>query len=69
MIKITDVAREAGVSPSTVSHVLNGNRPISQKTREKVLEVIEQLGYQPNTNARALKKQAQRYYRFSLLRI
>ncbi len=55
MIKITDVAREAGVSPSTVSHVLNGNRPISQKTRERVLEVIERLGYQPNTNARALK--------------
>ena len=55
MIKITDVAREAGVSPSTVSHVLNGNRPISQKTRERVLEVIDRLGYQPNTNARALK--------------
>ena len=55
MIKITDVAREAGVSPSTVSHVLSGNRPISQKTRDKVLEVIDRLGYEPNTNARALK--------------
>lgn len=55
MIKITDVAREAGVSPSTVSHVLNGKRPISGKTCNKVLTVIERLGYQPNTNARALK--------------
>jgi len=55
MVKITDVAREAGVSPSTVSHVLNGNRPISQKTKDRVLAVIERLGYQPNTNARALK--------------
>ena len=55
MVKITDVAREAGVSPSTVSHVLNGNRPISQKTKNNVLAVIDRLGYQPNTNASALK--------------
>lgn len=55
MVKITDVAKEAGVSPSTVSHVLNGNRPISQKTKNKVLAVIDRLGYQPNTNASALK--------------
>jgi len=55
MVKITDVAREAGVSPSTVSHVLNGNRPISQKTKDHVLAVIDRLGYQPNTNASALK--------------
>ena len=55
MVKITDVAKEAGVSSSTVSHVLSGNRPISQITREHVLKVIERLGYEPNTNARALK--------------
>jgi len=55
MVKITDVARVAGVSPSTVSHVLNGKRPISKQTRERVLTVIEELGYLPNPNAQALK--------------
>ncbi len=55
MSKITDVAREAGVSPSTVSHVLSGNRPISQKTRERVLAAIRKLKFVPNSNARALK--------------
>ena len=55
MVKITDVAKAAGVSPSTVSHALNGNRPISQKTKDRVLAVVDRLGYQPNTKARALK--------------
>jgi len=55
MAKITDVARLAGVSPSTVSHVLNGKRPISQATRERVMAAIEKLDYTPNANARALK--------------
>jgi LacI family transcriptional regulator len=55
MVKITDVAKEANVSASTVSHVLSGNRPISKKTRERVLEVINRLGYEPNKNAQALK--------------
>lgn len=55
MAKITDVAKAAGVSTSTVSHVLSGNRPISQKTRDKVLKVIDKLGYEPNINAQSLK--------------
>ena len=55
MTKITDVAQKAGVSPSTVSHVLNGKRPISQATKLRVLAAIEELGYTPNLNARALK--------------
>jgi LacI family transcriptional regulator len=55
MAKITDVARLAGVSPSTVSHVLNGKRPISLPTRERVLAAIEELHYTPDANARALK--------------
>ncbi len=53
--KITDVAKYAGVSPSTVSHVLSGNRPISRETRERVLAAIHELDYHPNPNARALK--------------
>ena len=55
MVKITDVAKAAGVSPSTVSHVLSGNRPISKATRERVLSIIKKLGYTPNPNARAMK--------------
>lgn len=53
--KITDVAKHAGVSASTVSHVLSGNRPISETTKRRVLDAIEALGYHPNPNARALK--------------
>ncbi len=55
MVRITDVAKAAGVSPSTVSHVLNGKRPISQATKAKVFQAIEELGYSPNPNAQALK--------------
>ncbi|MBT2514871.1 LacI family DNA-binding transcriptional regulator [Arthrobacter sp. ISL-30] len=49
-----DVAAAAGVSQSTVSYVMSGKRPISEKTRKKVEAAIEQLTYQPNAGARAL---------------
>ncbi|MGO4145537.1 LacI family DNA-binding transcriptional regulator [Paenarthrobacter sp. YAF11_1] len=49
-----DVAQAAGVAQSTVSYVLSGKRPISEKTRKKVEDAIEQLTYQPNAGARAL---------------
>jgi len=55
-----DVARVAGVSQSTVSYVLTGNRPISEQTRRRVLDAIEQLTYQPNAGARALASQRTR---------
>jgi len=42
-----DVARAAGVAPSTVSYVLNGKRPISAETRRQVEQCIRQLGYRP----------------------
>jgi DNA-binding LacI/PurR family transcriptional regulator len=54
MATIKDVAREAGVSISTVSHSLSGKRPISEPTRRRVLEAVERLGYRPNWNARSL---------------
>nr|BFE28893.1 LacI family DNA-binding transcriptional regulator [Actinomadura rugatobispora] len=54
MVKITDVARHAGVSPSTVSYVLSGKRSISPETRERVLASIAVLGYRPHAGARAL---------------
>ncbi|WP_328871758.1 LacI family transcriptional regulator [Streptomyces sp. NBC_00287] len=54
MVKITDVARRAGVSPSTVSYALSGKRPISEETRRRVEEAIRELGYRPHAGARAL---------------
>lgn len=54
MAKIEDVAKHAGVAPSTVSYVLSGKRSITQETRERVLASIEALGYQPHAGARAL---------------
>jgi LacI family transcriptional regulator len=52
---ILDVARLAGVSPSTVTHTLNGKRPIGQETRERVLKAIESLGYVPSRSAQGLR--------------
>lgn len=54
MPKIEDVAKKAGVSVTTVSRVLNNRGYISQKTRVKVNQAIEELNYQPNEMARAL---------------
>jgi DNA-binding LacI/PurR family transcriptional regulator len=48
------VAREAGVSITTVSHVFSGKRHVSEATRARVLEVAESLEYQPRASARAL---------------
>src|ERR1035437_1515341 len=51
-----DVAKLAGVSPATVSYVMNnGPRPVSEETRRRVLLAIEQLSYHPNAIARSLK--------------
>src|SRR5699024_5451338 len=53
-VRISDVARHAGVSPSTVSYVLSGKRSISETTRRRVRRSIEALGYQPHAGARSL---------------
>ncbi|WP_143264504.1 LacI family DNA-binding transcriptional regulator, partial [Amycolatopsis kentuckyensis] len=45
-VTVADVAGAAGVSPSTVSYVITGKRPISPRTRRRVLESIRTLGYQ-----------------------
>jgi LacI family transcriptional regulator len=52
---IGQVAELAGVSATTVSHTLNGRRPVSAATRQRVLDAIEQLGYRPNVLARGLR--------------
>lgn len=51
---INDVAREAGVSITTVSRVLNNNYPVKKETREKIEKAIEKLSYKPNAMARGL---------------
>ena len=58
---IQDVAREAGVSPSTVSNVLNNRwRQTSKETRERILEVSRRLNYQPNAMAASLRRRSTR---------
>ncbi|WP_223169226.1 MULTISPECIES: LacI family DNA-binding transcriptional regulator [Microbacterium] len=53
-VNIQRVAEAAGVSKTTVSHVLSGNRPVAPKTRARVERVISDLGFRPNFFARAL---------------
>lgn len=53
-VTIADVAAEAGVSKSTVSHALSGKRPISAATRERIQEAIDALGYHPHSIAQRL---------------
>lgn len=50
-----DVAEAAGVSPTIVSYVVNNNRYVDKNKRKRVLQAIEELGYQPNAIARSLK--------------
>ncbi|MCL2552990.1 MAG: LacI family transcriptional regulator [Actinomycetia bacterium] len=54
MVTLAEVARHAGVSPSTVSYVLSGKRSISTATRKRVELAISELGYHPHAGARAL---------------
>lgn len=56
MIKMTivDIANIAGVSKSTVSRVINKNKLVKKETRDRVLKVIDELGYVPNNVARSL---------------
>jgi DNA-binding LacI/PurR family transcriptional regulator len=53
-VTITDIAREAGVTPSTVSRALNGRYGISAAVRERVLAAARNLNYKPNLVARGL---------------
>ncbi|HEX3016937.1 MAG TPA: LacI family DNA-binding transcriptional regulator [Caproicibacter sp.] len=51
---LDDIAKEANVSPSTVSRVISNNPNISAATRKKVLKIMERMNYQPNIVARSL---------------
>ena len=54
---IYDIAEKARVSIATVSRVLNGSPRVSEGTRERVFEVAQELGYQPNASAQNLARQ------------
>lgn len=54
MVTLSDIAKMANVSKSTVSRYLN-NGAVSQKTREKLDEIVQETGYQPNLFAQSLK--------------
>lgn len=57
MVKIVDVAREAGVSVATVSRALNGRSSVDPALAARVREVAAELGYRPNGVARSLRRQ------------
>ena len=56
MATIREVAKLAGVSPATVSRVMNGTANVDDEKRDRVLDAIEKTGFQPNQLARALFK-------------
>ena len=55
-LNIDDISRIAGVSKATVSRVLNNSDKVNDKTRQKILEIIDEHNYQPSSLARALTK-------------
>ena len=59
-ITIYDIAREAGVSPATVSRILTGSAGVREKKRAKVMELINKYNFQPNAHARALTENRSR---------
>lgn len=60
MVKISDIAKLAQVSPATVSRVLNGTAKVSQEKKKKVLSAINETGFRPNEIARSLYKKSSR---------
>jgi LacI family transcriptional regulator len=53
-VTLVEVAARAGVSPATVSRVLNGNYPVAESTRQRVQQAVRELDYVVNAHARAL---------------
>jgi DNA-binding LacI/PurR family transcriptional regulator len=66
MATISDVARRAGVAPTTVSHALSGKRHVAPATRARILAAVEELQYQPNATASSLRSRRTRTVALSL---
>ena len=60
MTSIRDVAKLAGVSPSTVSRVMNGTAKVDEEKMQRVLNAISETGFKPNEVARSLFKKSSR---------
>ncbi len=66
-VTMKDIAEKAGVSSATVSKILNGvDQHISERTRQRVLKIVEDMGYVPNNAARSLKTKSSRLIGFIL---
>ena len=55
MVTLKELAEKSGVSIATVSNILNGKSNVSERTRARVLSIIEETGYTPNYMARGLR--------------
>ena len=55
MVGLKDIAKEAGVSISTVSNVLNGKTNMGEETKKRVLAICKEMSYYPNAAGKALK--------------
>ena len=55
MITVKDIAKLAGVSPSTVSNVLNGKKNVGSETRDLILNLCREYDYEPNLSGKSLK--------------
>jgi len=60
VITIKEIAKRCNVSPSTVSNILNGKSNVGDKTRQRVLECVEETGYQPNFYAQSIRSKSSR---------
>jgi len=63
---INDIAKELGVSKTTISRAISGNGRVSEKTRERVLKYIDEIGYIPNAAGHSLATTKTRNIAFSM---